>query len=382
MKNKYLKLLISICVIVCVIFSSAVMCFAETEPATEEIPPLVVETEIEVTDEPEKPSVEVRPVEPQTNAPVSVAPATSQAVTQPTTQRRPATNTTTRRPSNQSANNNNNGNNNNNPTKQSTTTTKPATTLPELPEGAFYIFLELNNGQPRLKREMEKEGRVPPPNVPEREGYVFDGWYADAKFTKKWDFDTSVAKDTLVIYAKWVADGSTVAYKISVPQVAGGSIEVNPATASKGEPVTITVKPDKGMRLVSGSLTINGKSSDVLSFIMPASDVVIGAKFEKIPAEELVEEEPVSLVPFIIGAAVLIIAIAVIAIVVARRRAQNQVPEFDESGALIIDDDDDDGWIDESIVIGDGFENGKIVKESSETDFNAFESDAENVDDE
>ena len=136
MKNKYLKLLISICVIVCVIFSSAVMCFAETEPATEEIPPLVVETEIEVTDEPEKPSVEVRPVEPQTNAPVSVAPATSQAVTRPTTQRRPATNTTTRRPSNQSANNNNNGNNNNNPTKQSTTTTKPATTLPELPEGA------------------------------------------------------------------------------------------------------------------------------------------------------------------------------------------------------------------------------------------------------
>ena len=382
MKNKYLKLLISICVIVCVIFSSAVMCFAETEPATEEIPPLVVETEIEVTDESEKPSVEVRPVEPQTNAPVSVAPATSQAVTQPTTQRRPATNTTTRRPSNQSANNNNNGNNNNNRTKQSTTTTKPATTLPELPEGAFYVFLELNNGQPRLKRVMEKEGCVPPPNVPEREGYVFDGWYADAKFTKKWDFDTSVAKDTLVIYAKWVADGSTVAYKISVPQVAGGSIEVNPATASKGEPVTITVKPDKGMRLVSGSLTINGKSSDVLSFIMPASDVVIGAKFEKIPAEELVEEEPVSLVPFIIGAAVLIIAIAVIAIVVARRRAQNQVPEFDESGALIIDDDDDDGWIDESIVIGDGFENGKIVKESSETDFNAFESDAENVDDE
>ena len=385
MKNRFLKFLITICVIVCVVFSSAVMCFAETEPATEEIPPLVVETEIEVPDDTQKPSVEVRPVEPQTNAPVTVAPATSQAVTQPTTQRRPATSTTTRRPSNQSANNKNNNNNeddNNNPPQHSTTTTKPATTLPELPEGSFYVFLELNNGKPRLKRVMEKEGRVPPPNIPEREGYVFDGWYADAKFTKKWDFDTSVAKDTLVIYAKWVADGSTVAYKISVPQVAGGSIEVNPATASKGEPVTINVKPDKGMRLVSGSLTINGKSSDVLSFIMPASDVVIGAKFEKIPAEEVTEEDPVSIVPFIIGAAVVIIAIAVIAIVVAKRRARNQVPEFDESGALIIDDDDDDGWIDESIVIGDGFENGKIVKESSETDFNAFESDAENVDDE
>lgn len=376
MKNRFLKLLITICVIVCVVFSSAVMCFAETEPATEENPPLVVETEIEVTDETEKPSVEVRPVEPQTNAPVSVAPATSQAVTQPTTQRRPATNTTTRRPSNQSANNNNNNNNNDRPQK-STTTTTPATTLPELPEGSFYVFLELNNGEPRLKRVMEKEGRVPPPNMPVREGYVFDGWYADAKFTKVWDFDTSVAKDTVVIYAKWVAGGSTVTYKITVPKVAGGSIEVNPAVASKGEPVTITVKPDKGMRLVSGSLTINGKSSDVLSFIMPGSDVVIGAKFEKIPASEAPVEESVSVVPFIIGGGVLVLAIVGIAIAIAKRKAAYQTPEFDESGALIIDDDDDDGWIDESIVIEDGFENGKIVKENVEPDYGAPDADDE-----
>lgn len=381
MKNKYLKFLITVSVVVCVLFSSTVMCFAvpekpETTKTTvaETEPP--VEPEETEAPETERPDVEVVPVEPSTKAPITVVPPTSQVVTQPTTQKRPAPVGTTRRPSNQSANNNNNDNNNDNDNdddnaRNSTTTTKPVTTLPELPEGSFYVFLELNNGQPRLKRVMEKEGRVPPPNMPVREGYAFDGWYLDAKFTKPWDFDTSVAKDTVVIYAKWVADGSTVSYKITVPQVAGGSIEVNPAAASKGEPVTITVKPDKGMRLVSGSLTINGKKSDVLSFIMPASDVVIGAKFEKIPADEIVEEESVSIVPFIIGAVVVVLAVAGIAIAVAKRKADYQVPEFDESGALIIDDDDDDGWIDESIVIEDGFENGKIVKENVEPDYGA-----------
>lgn len=390
MKNRFLKLLITICVIVCVVFSNAIVCFAEPDtpgggtntpivdedpdnPGGEEDPDEPGEPE-----DPQDPQIQVKPIEPSSSNTPEIntqAPSTSKVVTTSTTQKKPTNSGTTRRPSNQSANNNNN--NNNDRPQNSTTTTTPATTLPELPEGSFYVFLELNNGEPRLKRIMEKEGRVPPPNMPVREGYVFDGWYADAKFTKVWDFDTSVAKDTVVIYAKWVAGGSTVTYKITVPKVAGGSIEVNPAVASKGEPVTITVKPDKGMRLVSGSLTINGKSSDVLSFIMPGSDVVIGAKFEKIPASEAPVEESVSVVPFIIGGGVLVLAIVGIAIAIAKRKAAYQTPEFDESGALIIDDDDDDGWIDESIVIEDGFENGKIVKENVEPDYGAPDADDE-----
>lgn len=389
MKNRYFKILISISVVVCILFSSAIVCFAVPQKPDNSTTAAETTESNEEHGNPsegpqEQPGGEVRPVDPQpdeseNNGPSTDASSTPQTVTQATTQKRP-TPGTTRRHSNQSPNNNNNNNNdnnNNNNVQKSTTTTKPATTLPELPEGAFYVFLELNNGQPRLKRIMEKEGRVPPPDIPVREGYVFDGWYTDAKFTKPWDFDTSVAKDTVVIYAKWVADGATVSYKITIPQVAGGAIEVNPAVASKGEPVTITVKPDKGMRLVSGSLTINGKRSDVLSFIMPAADVVIGAKFEKIPANELTEEEPVSIAPFIIGAVVIVLAIIGIAIVVAKRKADNQVPEFDESGALIIDDDDDDGWIDESIIIEDGFENGKIVKENVEPDYGAPDADDE-----
>ena len=39
-------------------------------------------------------------------------------------------------------------------------------------------------------------------NSPEREGYSFDGWYADENYTVKYDF-TQKVKDNITIYAKW-----------------------------------------------------------------------------------------------------------------------------------------------------------------------------------
>jgi len=41
------------------------------------------------------------------------------------------------------------------------------------------------------------------PGVPYREGYVFDGWFIDSKFTKKWDFDNDTVEDDMMLYAKW-----------------------------------------------------------------------------------------------------------------------------------------------------------------------------------
>ena len=37
---------------------------------------------------------------------------------------------------------------------------------------------------------------------PERDGYTFDGWYADKEYTVKYDF-TQKVKDNITIYAKW-----------------------------------------------------------------------------------------------------------------------------------------------------------------------------------
>lgn len=41
-----------------------------------------------------------------------------------------------------------------------------------------------------------------PSNIPTRDGYVFEGWYADALCTKYFDFEQPIYEDTF-IYAKW-----------------------------------------------------------------------------------------------------------------------------------------------------------------------------------
>lgn len=46
--------------------------------------------------------------------------------------------------------------------------------------------------------------------IPEVEGYTFDGWYTDATYTTKFDFNTSITSNTTV-YAKWTAND----YKVS-----------------------------------------------------------------------------------------------------------------------------------------------------------------------
>ncbi len=248
-------------------------------------------------------------------------------------------------------------------TKNNTKITSETETVPE---GIFTVYLECNNGEPRKRFDLEKPDLVPQPNEPYRKGYIFKGWFGDAACTIPWDFSKSIADRGTVIYAKWEMDENTIAYNISVIQSPGGIIEVNPSFASAGEAVVITVKPDEGKRLVPGSVTINGKSQSALSFLMRGEDVVVSVSFEDVP-EEIVEEKEFPIVPVAIGAVVALI-ILVVVIIIIRYKTRPAVLEYDENGAIILDDDDYDGWVDESIIIEDGFANGKIVHESIESD--------------
>jgi len=45
--------------------------------------------------------------------------------------------------------------------------------------------------------------RIDRPSNPERDHYVFLGWYKDAGFTEEWDFDADVIKDDMTLIAKW-----------------------------------------------------------------------------------------------------------------------------------------------------------------------------------
>ncbi|WP_368556328.1 BspA family leucine-rich repeat surface protein, partial [Enterococcus faecalis] len=51
------------------------------------------------------------------------------------------------------------------------------------------------------------------PTAPTKEGYVFEGWYTDAEYTKEFDFDR-VAIEPLTVYAKWAEEKETTVFEV------------------------------------------------------------------------------------------------------------------------------------------------------------------------
>ena len=214
-------------------------------------------------------------------------------------------------------------------------------------DGKFTVYIELNNGEERLKFDLEEESTVPQPQEkPERKGFKFAGWFSDPEFETPWDFSKDVAKKGTVIYVKWEPDEGTVLHKITVSGLTGGTLEVNPPSAAKGETVNITVKPENGKRLKAGSILINGEASDYLSFVMPDGDVVLSAEFEDIPKKEEAKNNK-KLIVIICVAAAALVAAAVSFFVIRRKNAS---------------DGDSGEWVDDSIKLQEGFKDGRVVK--------------------
>lgn len=214
-------------------------------------------------------------------------------------------------------------------------------------DGKFTVYIELNNGEERLKFDLEEESTVPEPQEkPERKGFKFAGWFSDPEFETPWDFSKDIAKKGTVIYVKWEPDEGTVLHKITVSGLTGGTLEVNPPSAAKGETVNITVKPENGKRLKAGSILINGEASDYLSFVMPDGDVVLSAEFEDIPKKEEAKSNK-KLIVIICVAAAALVAAAVSFFVIRRKNAA---------------DGDSGEWVDDSIKLQEGFKDGRVVK--------------------
>lgn len=82
------------------------------------------------------------------------------------------------------------------------------------------------------------------PEVTAAEGYSFAGWYADAEFTKEFDFALPIIKKT-TIYAK-LGESRTVTFNVN-----GGS-EIAPVTIAKGEAVEQPANPAKAENVFDG----------------------------------------------------------------------------------------------------------------------------------
>ena len=107
---------------------------------------------------------------------------------------------------------------------------------------------------------------------------------------------------------------------INVNTFQNGVVSADPKTAEAGTTVTLTVIPDEGYRLVSGSLVVNGFEGTLtaveddengykqFTFIMPDAEVSIDCEFEEIPEDIGSTSKTVSLAPVMTGGTVLISA--------------------------------------------------------------------------
>ena len=66
----------------------------------------------------------------------------------------------------------------------------------------FIVRFDTGEGSAVADQTVDEGGKAVKPADPEREGYVFDGWFADADGTQPFDFDSAISSD-VTVYAKW-----------------------------------------------------------------------------------------------------------------------------------------------------------------------------------
>lgn len=119
----------------------------------------------------------------------------------------------------------------------------------EIPEGATgnitlyarWITFESNGGS-KVEYDLEySEDGITPPDAPEKDYYVFAGWYLDAQFETAYDFNT-LPQSTCTLYAKWTPVEYTINYVLN----GGTNNDSNPATYTVEDAVTFAAPSKTG----------------------------------------------------------------------------------------------------------------------------------------
>lgn len=74
------------------------------------------------------------------------------------------------------------------------------------PTPDYEVIFKMGGHGTQVAPQTVKEGnKATEPTAPSEEGYSFDGWYTDSKFTSKFDFSSAITADT-TLYAKWTSE--------------------------------------------------------------------------------------------------------------------------------------------------------------------------------
>ena len=172
--------------------------------------------------------------------------------------------------------------------------------LKEIPMTYAVVFISNGGTFVDAQTELLNNSKVQEPNNPEREGFVFAGWFEDIDLTEKWDFTSDTITGNTYLYAKWIeipheevppaedpsVDDNKPVSNIPKPNdiiisenIMGGQIKTSLSNASKGATITVTATPDEGYHLVY--ITVDDERISGTSFEMPDHAVEVSAVFER-----------------------------------------------------------------------------------------------------
>ena len=93
----------------------------------------------------------------------------------------------------------------------STTVTADVTYYAHWTKNNYTVTFNSNGGSAIASQTVAYGNKATKPTNPTREGYAFEGWYSNSGLTSKFNFNTTITKNT-TIYAKWIKNAEPMVY--------------------------------------------------------------------------------------------------------------------------------------------------------------------------
>jgi len=152
--------------------------------------------------------------------------------------------------------------------------------------------------------------------IGKRDGYTLRGltlegisedaltWTAEGEENEQRGIEFTMPAESVTVTVNWRSNRSSSSsgssYAVSTPSAKNGDVTVSPKNASKGDRVTITVKPDSGYEIGSvtvldskgNELKLTDKGDGKYTFTMPGSKVTVTAEFVEEQAASIFADVP------------------------------------------------------------------------------------------
>ncbi len=152
---------------------------------------------------------------------------------------------------------------------------------------SFTVSFNSNGGNQIADIKADYDTKITEPAIPQRTGYVFEGWYTNQNYNKKWNFSTDKVSGNIKLVAKWKENTSSSkdynSEGISLfPNPAGNTLQLK----NRGTISQISIYDAKGISIYNpvlkdNCIDISGLPDGSYYIVLNQDDKLSSLKFLK-----------------------------------------------------------------------------------------------------